>query len=107
MCTDLCSQVIYFPSYAVCLSSFLGATKGGKKWSEEDVYCNNGAETGWAWPGARHIFPLCSTFSIICRPVFRQTDSYSPNQSPLIGEITFMGMVQSKVSSSSFFMKKH
>lgn len=35
-------------------------------------------------------------------PVFRQTHSYTPNQSPLIDEIAFKGMIQRKVSNCSF-----
>lgn len=79
MCTDLCSLFISLPMWFVCHHS---SELQKEKWSKEDVYCNNGAEAGWAWPGARCIF-LSVARSLFSATRF-QTDTliYSKSASP-------------------------
>lgn len=71
------------------LSPALGATK--KNVWEEVIYQEYGAEAEEAWCGIRQNYSICSTFSIICHrsQTHNQTHPWSPNQSPLIGEIAF------------------
>lgn len=98
MRTDLQCEVIYFPSYGVYLSPALGATE-----KRLFIVTTEPRQERHGLPSGT-LFTLWHVLHYLSLVSDTHTQSYSPNQSPLIGEIAFKGRMKKKKYFTVFIL---